>query len=41
MERGLILQALQAFSGDKEKAAQALGLSRRTIYRRLKEYGLL
>lgn len=41
MERNLILQALQAFSGDKEKAAQALGLSRRTIYRRLKEYGLL
>jgi DNA-binding NtrC family response regulator len=41
MERDLILQALKAFSGDKEKAAHALGLSRRTIYRRLKEYGLL
>jgi DNA-binding NtrC family response regulator len=41
MERELILQALKTFDGDKEKAAQALGLSRRTIYRRLKEYGLL
>jgi len=41
MERELILQALKSFGGDKEKAAQALGLSRRTIYRRLKEYGLL
>jgi DNA-binding NtrC family response regulator len=41
VEKDLILQALSAFDNDKERAAHALGLSRRTIYRRLKEYGLL
>lgn len=40
-ERELILRALQVHGNDKERAARALGLSRRTIYRRLKQYGLL
>jgi DNA-binding NtrC family response regulator len=40
-ERELILQALQFYDNDKEQAARALGVSPRTIYRRLKEYGLL
>jgi len=40
-ERELILRALQLHAGDKEQAARALGISPRTIYRRLKEYGLL
>ena len=41
VEKDLILRALQIHKNDKERAAKALGLSRRTIYRRLKEYGLL
>ncbi len=41
VEKDLILRALQVHKNDKERAAKALGLSRRTIYRRLKEYGLL
>lgn len=40
VERELILRALGVFKGDKDAAARALGLSRRTIYRRLKEYGV-
>jgi two-component system response regulator PilR (NtrC family) len=39
VERELILKALAMFKDDKEAAAKALGISRRTIYRRLKEYG--
>jgi len=41
VERDLILRALELHGNDKEQAARALGISRRTIYRRLKEYGLL
>jgi two-component system, NtrC family, response regulator PilR len=41
VEKELILRALGLFKNDKEAAARALGLSRRTIYRRLKEYGIL
>ena len=41
VEKELILRALQVHKNDKEGAAKALGLSRRTIYRRLKEYGVL
>jgi transcriptional regulator with PAS, ATPase and Fis domain len=41
VERELILKALAVFQDDKEAAARALGISRRTIYRRLKEYGVL
>ncbi len=40
-EKELILRALALYKNDKEQSARALGLSRRTIYRRLKEYGLL
>ena len=40
-ERELILRAMQVHGNDKERAARALGISRRTFYRRLKEYGLL
>jgi two-component system response regulator HydG len=39
-ERDLILRALHVHDHDKERAARALGISRRTMYRRLKEYGL-
>ena len=41
VEKELILKALGVFKNDKEAAARALGISRRTIYRRLKEYGML
>jgi len=41
VERELILKALAVFKDDKEAAAKALAISRRTIYRRLKEYGVL
>jgi two-component system, NtrC family, response regulator HydG len=40
VERELILKALAMFNDDKAAAAQALGISRRTIYRRLREYGV-
>jgi transcriptional regulator with PAS, ATPase and Fis domain len=41
VERELILQALEVYGNDRDQAARALGISRRTIYRRLKEYRLL
>src|SRR5437899_4656196 len=41
VEKDLILRALAFYKDDKEAAASALGISRRTIYRRLKEYGML
>jgi DNA-binding NtrC family response regulator len=37
-ERRLILAALDHFEGDKPKAAQALGISVKTVYNRLREY---
>jgi DNA-binding NtrC family response regulator len=40
-ERELILRAIRQYDNDKERAARALGISRRTLYRRLKSYGLL
>jgi DNA-binding NtrC family response regulator len=39
-ERDLIVRALRVHGGNKEQAARALGLSPRTLYRRLQEYGL-
>jgi DNA-binding NtrC family response regulator len=39
-ERDLILRALEIHGNDRAKAARALGLSSRTLYRRLKEYGI-
>ncbi len=40
MERELIQNALYKFSGSKRKAARALGLSERTLYRKIEKYGL-
>jgi two-component system response regulator PilR (NtrC family) len=39
-ERSLIVRALEVCGRDRNRAAQALGLSPRTLYRRLKEYGI-
>jgi two-component system response regulator AtoC len=38
-ERRLILASLEHFGGDKRKAAEALGVSLRTFYNRLHQYG--
>jgi len=39
-ERRLIEEALRRFGGNRKKAAQALGISERTLYRKIDEYGL-
>jgi DNA-binding NtrC family response regulator len=41
MERETILKALENAGGNRRKAAGALGISRRTLQYRLKEYGLI
>jgi DNA-binding NtrC family response regulator len=38
MEKQMILQALASFSGNQEKAAQQLGISSRTLRRKLEKY---
>ena len=40
MEREAIQQALERVGGNRRKAADILGISARTLYRKLKEYGL-
>lgn len=39
-EKELIIKALKRFAGKRSMAAKALGLSERTLYRKLKEYNL-
>ncbi len=39
-EREQILRALQASGGKRVEAARRLGLSRRTLYRKLSRYGI-
>jgi len=39
MERSLILATLEHFEGNKERTAAALGVSLKTLYNRLKDYG--
>lgn len=40
MERGLIERALQESDGNRKVAAAKLGISERTIYRKIQEFGL-
>ena len=40
-ERDLIARALTRFRNDKDQAARALGLTVRTLYRRIKKFGLV
>jgi len=40
LEKQAIRNALQATAGNREQAAQVLGIGERTLYRKLKEYGL-
>ena len=39
-EKAKILAVLEEVGGNRTKAAERLGISRRTIYRKLEEYGL-
>jgi transcriptional regulator with PAS, ATPase and Fis domain len=41
MEQRLIVTALERFAGNRRMAAEALGVSERTLYRKLHEYHLL
>ncbi|RKZ34283.1 hypothetical protein DRQ19_01355, partial [bacterium] len=38
LERQTIKKALIRFKGDKKKVAEALGISLRTLYRKIEEY---
>jgi DNA-binding NtrC family response regulator len=40
MERAYIMHALQTSRGNRTEAAQKLGLSRRTLHRKIKVYQL-
>jgi len=40
MEREMIKQTLKRFGGSRRKTARALQISERTLYRKIKEYGL-
>lgn len=40
LERDAVVDALALHNGDKAAAAQALGMSRATIYRKIREYGI-
>ena len=41
IERDAIVQSLQDHEGNKVRAAEALGMSRATIYRKIHEYGIV
>jgi DNA-binding NtrC family response regulator len=40
LEKQRILEALEKFAGNQTRAAEALGISRRTLINRLDEYGI-
>ncbi|HBQ61336.1 MAG TPA: sigma-54-dependent Fis family transcriptional regulator, partial [Balneolaceae bacterium] len=40
VEKFLIQQALKRFDGNRRKASESLGVSERTLYRKLDQYGL-
>jgi two-component system response regulator HydG len=39
VERRYILRVMEAVGGNKTEAAQVLGVGRRTLYRKLEQYG--
>ena len=41
LERDAVVAALHQANGDKTRAAKALGMSRATIYRKIRDYGIL
>ena len=40
VERDLIRENLELMDGNREKTARLLGIGERTLYRKIKEYGL-
>jgi DNA-binding NtrC family response regulator len=40
LERAAVLAALQEEGGNRRRAAEALGIGERTLYRKIKEYNL-
>ena len=40
ISRQILIKALDKNGGNRKKAAQELGISDRTLYRRIKQYGL-
>jgi transcriptional regulator len=40
MEKTMIQEAIKKFHGNKRLAAEALGISPRTLYRKLKEFNI-
>ena len=40
MEKGAIVAALKTVAGNRRKAAEMLGMGERTLYRKIKEYGI-
>ena len=40
IEKQAIRNALRVYAGNREQAAKSLGIGERTLYRKLKEYGL-
>ena len=40
MEREMIMKALERHQGNRRMAARELKISERTLYRKIKEYGL-
>ena len=40
VERKLLIATLEAVKGDRKTAAELLGIGLKTVYNRLKEYGL-
>jgi len=40
MGRAMLEKALEKNGGNRQKAAEELGISARTLYRRIKQYGL-
>jgi sigma-54 dependent transcriptional regulator len=39
-ERKMVVEALEKNGGNRKKAARDLGISDRTLYRRIRQYGL-
>jgi transcriptional regulator with PAS, ATPase and Fis domain len=40
MEKEVIRKTLNKYNGNRKKTAQALNISERTLYRKIKDYGL-